>query len=307
MNITIVYGFLGSGKTTFLRSLIPKLSSDERVAVLVNEMGEVGIDGTVLESDEMNVQMLSNGCICCELRGDLLLALIELQKKFHPDRLVIEPTGLAAPKQLDEVFADPEIAKFATVDSMATILDATRYEAAHKVFGSFFPDQIASASLVLINKSDLVDDAAIARARQFVKDLNPDGRIHVTTYCDIDPMLIFEHTGATSSVHPVNGDDDHLVHGLEDSTRGMETLSIVPGPLPRLELEAFLDRLAAGEFGEVVRAKGFVATESGTVRMEYVMGQWDLHDFSGTESRVEFVGKNVRDGEIRQALAVDNG
>lgn len=307
MNITIVYGFLGSGKTTFLRNLIPKLSSDERVAVLVNEMGEVGIDGTVLESDEMNVRMLANGCICCELRGDLLLGLIELQKKFHPDRLVIEPTGLAAPKQLDEVFADPQIAKFATVDSMATILDATKYEAAHKVFGSFFPDQIASAPLVLINKSDLVDDAAIARARRFVKDLNPDGRIHVTTYCDIDPMLIFGNAADASSVMPVNGDDHHLAHGVENSTRGMETLSIAPGRMPRLKLEAFLDRIAGGEFGEVVRAKGFVATESGTVRMEYVMGQWDLHDFSGTESRVEFIGKNLRDGELRQALSGEHG
>ena len=195
MNVTIVYGFLGSGKTTFLRSLIPKLTAHERVAVLVNEMGEVGIDGTVLESDEMNVQMMSNGCICCELRGDLFLALKELEQKFHPERLVIEPTGLAAPNQIDQVFATPEIAEFASVDSLATILDAAKYEAASQVFGKFFEDQISRASLVLINKADLVDKEGIDRAREFVRRLNSDGQVHVTSYCDVDPMLIFGANG----------------------------------------------------------------------------------------------------------------
>src|SRR3972149_10347752 len=100
MKVTIVYGFLGSGKTTFLRRLIPKHKSRERVAVLVNEVGAVGIDGTVLEADEMNVRQLPNGCICCELRGDLLMALQEIEHRFHPDRLIIDPPRPRVPRPL---------------------------------------------------------------------------------------------------------------------------------------------------------------------------------------------------------------
>ena len=248
MNVTIVYGFLGSGKTTFLRSLIPKLAVRERVAVLVNEMGEVGIDGTVLESDEMNVQMLPNGCICCELRGDLFLALKELEKRFHPERLVIEPTGLAAPNQIDEVFDFREIAEFASVDSRATILDANKYELASRAFGKFFEDQISQASLVLINKADLVDEDDLDRARKFVRDLNPAGQMYVTTYCDVDPMLVFGANGADDSSHD-DEHDHHHEHEVADSTQGMETLSIQPPKMARSQVEGFLKSVEQGRFG----------------------------------------------------------
>ncbi|MCY4108442.1 MAG: GTP-binding protein [Chloroflexi bacterium] len=299
MNVTIVYGFLGSGKTTFLRSLIPKLAVRERVAVLVNEMGEVGIDGTVLESDEMNVQMLPNGCICCELRGDLFLALKELEKRFHPERLVIEPTGLAAPNQIDEVFDFREIAEFASVDSRATILDANKYELASRAFGKFFEDQISQASLVLINKADLVNEEDLDRARKFVRDLNPAGQMYVTTYCDVDPMLVFGANGADDSSH----DDEHdHHHEVADSTQGMETLSIQPPKIARSQVQGFLKSVEQGRFGEVVRAKGFIETGDGMVRIEYVMGSWDIHEFGSAAPRVEFIGTGLRRSEIEEAL-----
>ena len=301
MNVTIVYGFLGSGKTTFLRSLIPKLAVRERVAVLVNEMGQVGIDGTVLESDEMNVQMLPNGCICCELRGDLFLALKELEKRFHPERLVIEPTGLAAPNQIDEVFDFRDIAEFASVDSRATILDANKYELASRAFGKFFEDQISQASLVLINKADLVNDEDLDRAREFVRGLNPAGQMYVTTYCDVDPMLIFGASGADDPSHDDEHDHDHE-HEAADSTQGMETLSIQPSKTARSQIADFLESVAEGTFGEVVRAKGFVETGDGMVRIEYVMGSWDIHEFGPAAPRVEFIGTGLLKNQIEDAL-----
>ena len=271
------------------------------MAVLVNEMGEVGIDGTVLESDEMNVQMLPNGCICCELRGDLFLALKELEKRFHPERLVIEPTGLAAPNQIDEVFAAGEIAEFTSVDSRATILDANKYELVSRAFGKFFQDQISQASLVLINKADLVSEEELDRARDFVRGLNPAGQMYVTTYCDVDPMLIFGANGADDSRR--DGEHDHD-HEVADSTQGMETLSVQPPKMARSRIEDFLKSVGEGRFGDVVRAKGFVETGEGMVRIEYVMGSWDIHEFGAADPRVEFIGTGLRDSEIEDALRI---
>ena len=304
MKVTIVYGFLGSGKTTFLRRLIPKLKSRERVAVLVNEVGQVGIDGTVLEADEMNVKLLPNGCICCELRGDLLMALQEIEHRFHPDRLIIEPTGLAAPDQLEVVFGYDDIAQFASVDTVAAIVDASRYQAARQIFGTFYNEQIARAGLVLINKADLVDDDALVKAREFVRALNPTASVEATTHCEVDPLLLFRDNGrgaAAVSEGEERGDHDHEV---ADSTRGLDVLSFQPPPMSEAALEDFLARMCAGEFGEVIRAKGFVKTERGLLRIEYVMGRVDRYEFSGAAPRFEIIGRGLRKASIERAFAI---
>ena len=101
VKVTLVYGFLGAGKTTLLRRLIPRLQSLGRTAVLVNEFGREGIDQHVLRSTDIKVRELTGGCICCEVRGDLLAALVQIGREVAPERLIVEPTGLAAPYMLE--------------------------------------------------------------------------------------------------------------------------------------------------------------------------------------------------------------
>lgn len=128
---------------------MPRLAVHEQTAVVVNEFGMEGVDQIVTQTDDLPVVKVAGGCICCEVRGDLMVALDQLQRSLAPQRLVIEPTGLAAPDTLAHVFQSPPVAEFLWVDSIISILDATRFEAARQMFGEFFPQQTRVADMSL--------------------------------------------------------------------------------------------------------------------------------------------------------------
>src|SRR5689334_13504105 len=104
MLVTIVTGFLGSGKTTLVQKLLSGQLGNEKVAVLVNELGEIGIDGTLIKQKHLNVLELPNGCICCQIQGDFKLAIDDIMEQYNPDRLFIEPTGIAEPGRILDFF-----------------------------------------------------------------------------------------------------------------------------------------------------------------------------------------------------------
>ncbi len=190
MRATIVYGFLGAGKTTLLRSLVPRLSALESTALLVNEFGIEGVDQVVLASDDLTVRQLVGGCVCCEVRGDLMAALDEIDRRVQPDRLVIEPTGLASPDTLAHVFASPAVRSIVQVDSVITVLDATRYALVRDALGEFFPNQVRHADLVLVNKADAANERELRDARAWARGLNAEAAIVESVYCRVDSDLL---------------------------------------------------------------------------------------------------------------------
>ena len=190
MRATIVYGFLGAGKTTLLRSLVPQLAALESTALLVNEFGVEGVDQVVLASDDLTVRQLVGGCVCCEVRGDLLTALEQLDRSISPERLVIEPTGLASPDTLAHVFASPSVRSIVDVDSVITVLDATRYALVRDHLGDFFPNQVRHADLVLVNKADAASEEQRLDARAWARGLNAEAAILESVYCEVDPDLL---------------------------------------------------------------------------------------------------------------------
>jgi G3E family GTPase len=190
MRATIVYGFLGAGKTTLLRSLVPQLAALESTALLVNEFGVEGVDQVVLASDDLTVRQLVGGCVCCEVRGDLMVALDEIHRSVRPERLVIEPTGLASPDTLAHVFASPSVRSIVDVDSVITVLDATRYALVRDYLGEFFPNQVRHADLVVVNKTDAASDEQRLDARAWARALNAEAAIVESVYCDVDSDLL---------------------------------------------------------------------------------------------------------------------
>jgi cobalamin biosynthesis protein CobW len=296
--VTVITGFLGSGKTTLIRHLMAN-PQGKRLAILVNEFGSVGVDGDILKScadancPVENIVELANGCICCTV-ADEFIPTIEalLALPVRPDHILIETSGLALPKPLLKAFDWPAIRSKITVDGVVTLADAEAVAAGrfapdgdmgptdHETpLSEVFEDQIACADIVLLSKADLAGEAGLAAARRVIEAEAPR-RLPMIAMTDgvIDPRLILGLKAAAEddiagrpSHH--DGEDDHE---HDDFNTVVVTMGEVADPA---DLQARIVRLARDQ--HILRVKGYVAVAGKPMRMlvqavgERVRAQYD--------------------------------
>jgi len=212
VKVNVISGFLGAGKTTLIRKLLTgsKLRS-EKVVLLENEYGEIGIDGGFMKDAGITVTELNAGCICCTLAGDFQAAVDQLIDTYHPDRILVEPTGVG---KLSEILAAVEKAKNRHSDievgGSATVVDAGKCRMYMKNFGEFFLDQVKSASTVIFSRTQLLDPERVEKSRQLIAEAHPDARIITTPWDEMDPdfMLDVIENGRPIYFEPLEDDDD---------------------------------------------------------------------------------------------------
>ncbi|EXG87283.1 putative GTPase, G3E family [Clostridium sp. ASBs410] len=181
--IDIISGFLGAGKTTFIKKLLQEAIAGEQVVLIENEFGEIGIDGGFLKDAGVEVREMNSGCICCSLVGDFGKSLEEVLTKYHPDRVIIEPSGVGklsdVMKAVIDVASDVEV----TLNSAVTIVDAQKCRMYRKNFGEFFNNQIENAGTIVLSRTDIAPADKVEQALQIIRELNPKASV-VTTPCD---------------------------------------------------------------------------------------------------------------------------
>ena len=193
VKINVISGFLGAGKTTLIKKLLTGSLRNEKVVLLENEYGEIGIDGGFMKDAGITVTELNAGCICCTLAGDFQAAVDQLIDTYHPDRILVEPTGVG---KLSEILSAVEKAKTRHPDievgGSATVVDAGKCRMYMKNFGEFFLDQVKSASTVIFSRTQLLDAARVEKSRQLIAEVHPDARIITTPWDDMDPDFMLE-------------------------------------------------------------------------------------------------------------------
>lgn len=188
---TVLTGFLGAGKTTLLNNILQHATA-ERIAVIVNEYGEVGIDGQLVVDTQDEVVELNNGCICCTVRSDLIGALRDLLASGRPiDRIIIETSGLADPAPVVQTFVLDEIlSKRMALDAIVTVVDARHV--GDQLALDEAKEQVCFADILILNKTDLVGRAALSAVEQKLRTLNPLARILWAQNCDLAPGLVLD-------------------------------------------------------------------------------------------------------------------
>ncbi|MBQ8003097.1 MAG: GTP-binding protein [Clostridia bacterium] len=181
--VNIISGFLGAGKTTFIKRLIGEVFKGEKLVLIENEFGEIGVDGGFLQDAGIEITEMNSGCICCSLVGDFTKALEETVKTYNPDRIIIEPSGVG---KLSDVIAavnntnDENI----RVDACITVADCTKCRMYRKNFGEFYEDQINYSNCILLTRTDKATEEKIEQAVEIVRDINKDANI-ITTHLDL--------------------------------------------------------------------------------------------------------------------------
>ena len=189
--IDIISGFLGAGKTTLIKKLLSQAFQGEKLVLIENEFGEISIDGGFLKESGVQISEMSSGCICCSLVGDFGKALREVQSQFHPDRILIEPSGVG--KLSDVIVAvqntiadEPEM----TLNSFTTVADATKVKVYMKNFGEFYNNQIESAGTILLSRTQKLSQEKLEAAVALLREKNPDAAILTTPWDQLDGKAI---------------------------------------------------------------------------------------------------------------------
>ena len=298
--VTIVTGFLGSGKTTLLRHMLDN-AQGRRIAVIVNEFGELGIDGEILKQcsigcteEEANgrVYELANGCLCCTVQEEFFPVMRELvARRGDLDHILIETSGLALPKPLVQAFQWPEIRTACTVDAVITVVDSPAVAAG--TFAAFpdqvdaqrkldpnldhesplhelFADQLASADLVVLNKADLIDAEGLAKVRAEVAEELPPAVKVIEASSGRLPLDVLLGVGAESEVHIDGRRTHHDSHhdGDDHDDHDHDAFDSISIDLPEADESLLLDALTqlVVEFG-ILRAKGFAAVPGKPMRL----------------------------------------
>ena len=189
--IDIISGFLGAGKTTLIKKLLSEAFQGEKLVLIENEFGEISIDGGFLKESGIQISEMSSGCICCSLVGDFGKALKDVQTQFHPDRILIEPSGVG--KLSDVVVAvQNTIAEIPdmVLDSYVTVADATKVKVYMKNFGEFYNNQIESAGAIILSRTQKLTQEKLEAAAAMLREKNPDAAILTTPWDQLDGKVI---------------------------------------------------------------------------------------------------------------------
>jgi G3E family GTPase len=306
--VSIISGFLGAGKTTLLRKILSWESDLSETVVIVNEFGDVGIDGSLLKNAGSDVVELTGGCICCTLKADLNLTLKEVWRQFNPKRIFIETTGVADPFMITDVFDDAELNDQMKVFKVITVLDIELWEA-RGCFGTVFSNQLRQADLILLNKIDVADENKISQFLREIHEAIPNSQVVPTIHCNVDPEIVL----ADRTRIPQLANYDELNHHHHDhGPQGENQDDYEKGSFPYISFSFrsndALDEKCFKLFTEnmpweLFRMKGPVRFRDYTVFVNYVGGKnewavWD--DFE--ETCLVFVGWKVDKEETIRKL-----
>ena len=312
--VTVLTGFLGAGKTTLVNHI---LSADHglRIAVIVNEVGEIGIDGDLIVSSDEEVIEMANGCVCCTLsvRNDLTATIRKLLARPEPlDYVVIETSGVADPVPVTQALFVEELADRIAVDGIVTMVDAKHVGAHLDAFGPERPDsrvvdQILCADRIVLNKTDLVDADSLRKTEARIRAFNCTAPVIRSCYSRVDPdeILSIEAFGGSPTSATAFLDDPYL-HPPDPE---MEAISIsVPGELHEARLGEWLRDLTEARSDDIYRIKGILAVEGRPHQMilqgvhrlfeMYPGGRWE----GARASRLVVVGRDLDRGVLRSGL-----
>ena len=302
--VSILTGFLGAGKTTLLNYIL-KQQHGYKFAVIVNEVGKIGIDGALIERTNDEILEMSNGCLCCTVRKDLVKGVQTLLKKGGFDYLLIETTGIADPGPVAQTFLNiPQLQQFVRMDSIITVVDAEQIEKQMKETETA-KEQISMADFILLNKTDLVSEEALVALEAKVAEMNPHARVFRTNQSEVNLQEVLDMHAF--DVDQKLGVDPKFLDEL--STRHHHDIVSFSfsfdKPFSIEKYEFFIQRLSETE--KVYRSKGFLALE-GNPRRAIFHGVnnrftllWDrLWEKGETRtSQLVFIGKELDEAKIR--------
>lgn len=275
IKIDIVSGFLGSGKTTLIKKILNN-NKNEKVVVLENEFGQIGIDGELIKKDGLEVIELQNGCICCSIKLNFKNTIEEIIEKLNPDRMIIEPTGVGLLSEILVMLNDKKLKKYLKLNSIITVVDGVNYFDYIDNFGEFYEDQIKHAKTIIISKSQLIDNENLNSVINSLKNINENSYI---IYEDCDSEAFYKAIKNINELAHFSDEDIKKIKTKDISESMKEISSIALMPIKTYsikDIEKIFGILETESLGKIIRCKGFVNSVNSLLEFNYVNGKYDI-------------------------------
>ena len=325
VKIDIISGFLGAGKTTLIKKLLKEAFEGEQVVLIENEFGEIGIDGGFLKDAGIEIREMNSGCICCSLVGDFGASLKEVVEKYHPDRILIEPSGVGKLSDVIKAVQGVEEDVDIQLNSYTTVVDAKKCKMYMRNFGEFFDNQVQYAGAIIMSRTDIVDEKKAMESMELLRSINEKAAINTTPIEKLDGKKILE-----VMEHPVSLADellkeehehhhhhdhdeecgcghhhDHHHHHADEvfTSWGRETIK----KFTREGLEKMLESLSASEeYGVILRAKGMLPAEDGTwIYFDMVPEETEIREGSPEYTgRLCVIGSKLKEDKLAELFGV---
>ena len=198
--VDIISGFLGAGKTTLIKKLLKEVYANQQVVLIENEFGEIGIDGGFLKEAGINITEMNSGCICCSLVGDFGKALKEVTEKYHPDRIIIEPSGVGKLSDVRKAVEDAAEDAHLEVNSLITVANASKIKMYMRTFGEFYNNQVENAGAIILSRTQNLTEEKQMEAAALVREKNPNAVIITTPWDDLTGQQILDAIEGTHSL-----------------------------------------------------------------------------------------------------------
>ena len=341
--IDIYSGFLGAGKTTLIKKMISEAYAGQKLVLIENEFGEIGIDGGFLQDAGINITEMNSGCICCSLVGDFGKALTQVITEYNPDRIVIEPSGVG--KLSDVIAAVKKVTdENVTLACTVAVVDAGKVKVYMKNFGEFYNNQIETASTIILSRTDTVLPKKLDDAVALLREHNPDAAIVTTPWNQLTGVQLMEAMEGKAKVavdlaemvhahhhhhheedeHCCCGHDhhehrhheegehcccghDHHEHHHHHADEVFTSWGVETHKKFTVEAirEALID-LNSGAYGVVLRAKGIVAAEDGTwIHFDFVPGEMNLRTGSAAVTgKLCVIGAQLQENKVAELFGV---
>jgi len=327
--IDIVSGFLGAGKTTLIKKLVGEALQGERLVLIENEFGDIGIDGGFLKESGIEITEMNSGCICCTLVGDFSKALKEVVDTYQPERILIEPSGVGKLSDVIRAVKDMEGSQGIVLNSCTTVVDIKKFSMYSKNFGEFFNNQIEYAGTIILSRTDDIADEKFDSGIAKMRELNKEAVIITTPWGNLDGKAILGEIEKEASIekkvfeeeicevcghvhvyghgHDIHGDHDghdhdghehdghdHSHHHADEifDSWGIETHH----KYNRNNLESILQRLSTtDEYGTILRAKGMLPDVDGKWSyFDMIPGEYEVRDgVAQATGRICVIGSGI--------------
>lgn len=305
MKVLLISGFLGAGKTTFIKELIKH--TDKQVAILENEVSPLNIDADNLQNKELNIWELTEGCICCSTGGDFATSVLTIANSVDPEYLIVEPSGVA---MLSKIIQNIKQIEYEHISLLApiVILDAANYHYYMSDYPAIAQDQLKNAHFVIISKINSGNLSELSNIESFIKDINEESEIVNYDYKNADAAF-------WNKILNTNYDGS-LIESREEP-ENLDTMAFTETNIDNVyKLSFLLESIVKGQYGEVVRSKGSIYLDDYRLSFDLVSGKYSilitykdaleeeiLYNNIDRQNKLVFIGRNINKKSLKEALS----